>query len=199
MSINVSAEQLSTDAFVSALSEEIERSGIAPNRLTVEITESIVVTENAEVVDRIRQISALGVRVAIDDFGTGYASIANLRQLPIDTLKIDKQFVAEGTELDEGLLGPMLQIGHAFGLSIIAEGIETSEQRERLRQLGCPLGQGYLFSPPLPASSVHELLQRRFPESMPPKSSRPSDLSVENSTSESTLTKSHRAELFGSA
>lgn len=199
MSINVSAEQLSTDAFVSALSEEIERSGIAPNRLTVEITESIVVTENAEVVDRIRQISALGVRVAIDDFGTGYASIANLRQLPIDTLKIDKQFVAEGTELDEGLLGPMLQIGHAFGLSIIAEGIETSEQRERLRQLGCPLGQGYLFSPPLPASSVHELLQRRFPESMPPKSSRPSDLSVENSTSESTRTKSHRAESFGSA
>jgi len=162
MSINVSVGQLTSDRIIDVLRDAIETANIAPGRVTIEITESMVVTENQEVVELLRRISDLGVRLAIDDFGTGYASIANLRRLPIDVLKVDRQFVSEASTSREDLLAPILQIGEAFGLTTVAEGIETSGQIQRLRELGCQLGQGFLFSPPVPAATASELLVRQF-------------------------------------
>lgn len=162
MAVNVSVGQLRSDRIVELLREEVAAAGIDPTRLTVEITESMVVTEDRAVVERLRAISDLGVRLAIDDFGTGYASIANLRRLPIDVLKIDRQFVAEADVPGENLLGPIVQIGNAFGLTTVAEGIETVAQLERLRELGYQLGQGYLFAPPVAARSAREMLLQQY-------------------------------------
>jgi EAL domain-containing protein (putative c-di-GMP-specific phosphodiesterase class I) len=114
-------------------------------------------------------LKALGVRLAIDDFGTGYSSLSHLRQLPIDVLKIDQSFVsgmADSTE-SAAIVHTLIQLGKVLGLTTVAEGVESNEQREFLKAEGVNIGQGYLFSKPLGVSEVEELFRVRFVKSRP--------------------------------
>jgi EAL domain-containing protein (putative c-di-GMP-specific phosphodiesterase class I) len=128
--------------------------------VVLEITESVLMQETDSVLERLRQLKALGVRLAIDDFGTGYSSLSYLQRFPIDILKIAKPFVEEvGKGADRSALArAIIGLGDTLRLDTIAEGIEMAEQRAALLQLGCALGQGHYFWPALPAAAVEELL-----------------------------------------
>jgi diguanylate cyclase (GGDEF)-like protein len=164
LSVNLSAKQLRGPDIVDAVLTEIRASGIEPSALTLEITESHVVSNIEESIRILEHLRNLGPRIAMDDFGTGYSSLSYLEQLPIDVLKIDKAFVdrLEGDRpatLAEAVVG----LGLALGMRVIAEGIEQSSQADRLRSLGCRLGQGYLYSPPVPASVLTESIEAAAP------------------------------------
>jgi EAL domain-containing protein (putative c-di-GMP-specific phosphodiesterase class I) len=105
-------------------------------------------------------LSAIGVKLALDDFGTGHSSVAGLRDLPLDSVNIDRSFVSSlgDDPNDSAVVGALVELGHALGLSVVAEGVETDEQLARVRDLGCDGAQGYLFSRPLPVDGVHALL-----------------------------------------
>jgi EAL domain-containing protein (putative c-di-GMP-specific phosphodiesterase class I) len=127
----------------------------------LEITESVLMTDTEVAIGRLAALKRLGVRLAIDDFGTGYSSLNYLRRFPVDILKIAKPFVdeigvnAEATQLAEAII----RLGKTLSLTIVAEGIELPEQRDRLRELHCDVGQGFLFSRPLPAGEAAALLE----------------------------------------
>ena len=160
ITVNVAAGQLAEPAFVQHVLEAIERAQLDPDRLILEITESAIVVDNDEMLERLHQLKALGVRLALDDFGTGYASLAYLRKLPIDILKIDKSFI-DGVDkgAEEAALGrAILKIGESLGMSSIAEGVEREAQAFELRQAGCRFAQGFFFSKPLDASRIEAML-----------------------------------------
>jgi diguanylate cyclase (GGDEF)-like protein len=164
LSVNLSAKQLRGPDIVDAVLTEIRASGIEPSALTLEITESHVLSNIEESIRILEHLRDLGPRVAMDDFGTGYSSLSYLEQLPIDVLKIDKAFVdrLEGDRpatLAEAVVG----LGLALGMRVIAEGIEQACQAERLRMLGCRLGQGYLYSPPVDPSVLTEWIEAAAP------------------------------------
>jgi EAL domain-containing protein (putative c-di-GMP-specific phosphodiesterase class I) len=133
-----------------------------PRRLELEITESGLMDEPTAL-SRIEELRRLGIRFSIDDFGTGYSSLSRLRSLPIDTLKIDRGFVAgiPGSRKDSDLVRAVITIAHGFGLSVCAEGVETRDQLDFLRAAGCDTVQGYLFSPPVPEEAFLEILRSR--------------------------------------
>jgi diguanylate cyclase (GGDEF)-like protein/PAS domain S-box-containing protein len=152
VSVNVSARQLMGPTLVADVAAVLERTALAPERLHLEITESSLMADADESIAVLRQLKRLGVQIAIDDFGTGYSSFAYLRHLPVDALKIDKVFVdgIADDEREQSLVGGMVQLGHTLGLVVVAEGVETVEQRTQLAALGCDLAQGYLFARPMP-------------------------------------------------
>ncbi|GEM_PF-1667093 len=151
VSVNVSARQLQHDRFVEVVKRIIQRSGIEPGLLQLEITESALMQNPELAVAALNQLSALGVTVAIDDYGTGYSSLNYLKQLPVDVLKIDRSFVSEMSEgrHDYAIVKSTLSLAEELGITVVAEGIETEQQLLLLRQMSCPFGQGYLFSRPL--------------------------------------------------
>jgi diguanylate cyclase (GGDEF)-like protein/PAS domain S-box-containing protein len=155
MSVNVSAMQLADGDFPGIVREALARSGLPPAQLDLEVTERAL-GRNPEVASqRLRQLKELGVRISIDDFGTGPSSLVHLQQFPIDTLKIDQSFLQPTSDDDlppivRGLLG----LTATMGLTAIAEGVESDDQRRRLERRGCPLGQGHLFAAPLDASAA---------------------------------------------
>ncbi|MFN2613780.1 MAG: EAL domain-containing protein, partial [Actinomycetota bacterium] len=160
VSVNVAAVQLSEADFVEHVMAALDSSGIAPERLILEITESAIVVDNDQMLQRLHQLKTLGIRIALDDFGTGYSSLAYLRKMPIDILKIDKSFI-DGIDhgAEEAALGrAILKIAESMGLSGIAEGVERGAQAFELRQAGCAYAQGYFFSKPLDPSRVEALL-----------------------------------------
>ncbi len=151
MSVNLSARQLSDAGLVPTIASMIERFEIAPGSLVLEITESILMADTAAAVDRLHALKGLGVRLAIDDFGTGYSSLSYLRTFPVDVLKIDRSFI-EGVTVDvEGacFVQAIVRLGQVLHLQTVAEGVETSAQAERLRELGCDLAQGYYLGRPV--------------------------------------------------
>lgn len=156
VAVNVSIFQLLQDDFVDIVEETLYSEGIAPDCLELEITESILM-ESFNVISLIlRKLKKLGVRIALDDFGKGYSSLSYLRQLPIDTLKIDKCFV-DGILSDTesaSLTGMIVKLGQNLGLTVIAEGVEEQKQMDFLKENGCHKIQGYLFSKPLPENDV---------------------------------------------
>ena len=150
MSINVSQRQLRDTTFVDYLHGSLQCYEINPEKLEIEVTESVM--ENAElVVPILHKMKEIGVCISIDDFGTGYSSLNLLKNLPIDTLKIDQSFMNDlhDNEKDVALLKTIITIGQTFNLNIVAEGIETEEQNNLLRSLGCTIAQGYYFSKPI--------------------------------------------------
>ncbi|GAB3846287.1 hypothetical protein GCM10027610_064110 [Dactylosporangium cerinum] len=153
ISVNLSPRQVQDPAVVLYVQQTLARSGLPPHLLTLEITESLL-HEDAEVAQhRLGELKALGVQLAVDDFGTGYSSLSRLHDFPIDILKIPKPFVdgvAEGAERS-ALARAILDLAAALGLEVVAEGIEHAAQAEELRRLGCPVGQGFHFSRPVPA------------------------------------------------
>ena len=160
VSVNVSAQQLASDRVVDDVRRALDDAQLQPQCLILELTETTIMKEIESSVERLRALKDLGVLIAIDDFGTAYSSLRYLEQLPVDVLKIAKPFI-DGIGKREGdsvMTRTITDLGLNLGLDMIAEGIELTEQLERLRELSCPHGQGYLFSTPLPADEVAALL-----------------------------------------
>jgi len=152
--VNLSARQVDHLDLVATVEEIVRTTGIPPARLTLEITESALMKDAAAALSVLRALKELGCTLAIDDFGTGYSSLSYLQRFPLDILKVDKSFV-DNLGSDPGgvaIVGAVVSLAHSLGLRVIAEGVETAQQLEQLRALGCDLAQGYLFSPPVPAS-----------------------------------------------
>jgi diguanylate cyclase (GGDEF)-like protein len=168
--VNISAWQVQHPTMVESVREALRESGLHPSMLMLEITESVMLRDTNATLSRLRELKALGLSLAVDDFGTGYSSLSYLQRFPIDVLKIDKAFVdplgASGERAS--LTRAIVALGDALGLQMVAEGIERSEQVEGLRFLGCPIGQGFLFSEPLPAADFSELLDESVGRRAPP-------------------------------
>jgi EAL domain-containing protein (putative c-di-GMP-specific phosphodiesterase class I) len=160
MAANLSARHLGDPRLLPTLEQVLAETEIAPESLTLEITESTVMGDPEAVAATLRVIKRLGIGIAIDDFGTGYSSLGSLRQLPVDSVKIDRSFVAGlGVRReDRAIVAAVKGMADALELSLVAEGIETQAQLETLLEIGCETGQGYLFSPPRPADLAAELL-----------------------------------------
>jgi diguanylate cyclase (GGDEF)-like protein/PAS domain S-box-containing protein len=161
ISVNVSMRQLESDQLVEDVSDALSTSGLDPSMLILEVTESTLMRDSVATVARLNRLKQLGVKVAIDDFGTGYSSLAYLRQFPVDVLKIDRSFVADMSRSPDAaaLIHTLIELGHTLGLVILAEGIETQEQLEGLRAERCKYGQGFLFSGPVTAVEMADLLE----------------------------------------
>jgi diguanylate cyclase (GGDEF)-like protein/PAS domain S-box-containing protein len=170
MSVNVSGRQIGTPGIVTHVAEALEHSGLEPDALILEITESVLVHDPNSAALRLQQLRALGVRLAIDDFGTGYSSLAYLRQFPIDVLKIDKSFIDGITDRSQvpAIVRGLLDLAKTLRLKSVAEGIELDVQLESLRDEQCEFGQGFLFAKPLDVDDAAALLaERNSPEPMP--------------------------------
>ena len=151
VSVNLSGRHLSQPEIVNHVSCSLEFSGLPPECLMLEMTESMLVHDNLATLERLHSLKSLGIRLAIDDFGTGYSSLAYLERFPVDSLKMDRSFIANlsGDGAKAPLAEAVIGLGRILGLRVVAEGIETQEQWERLKLLGCGLGQGYHISRPL--------------------------------------------------
>jgi diguanylate cyclase (GGDEF)-like protein len=161
VTVNVSARQLLDPRFESLVAAALTASGLDPGRLILEVTESSVM-QNADVtIAKLDRVSGTGVRIALDDFGEGYSSLGQLRELPIDILKIARPFVRELTDdqHDPALVRGIIELARSLGLRLVAEGIEYPEQQAILRAFDCPLGQGFLFARPLEAQGLREMLR----------------------------------------
>ncbi|WP_328808776.1 putative bifunctional diguanylate cyclase/phosphodiesterase [Nonomuraea montanisoli] len=161
LSVNLSARQITAPRFVETVEEALSESGLPASALTLEVIEEMLVEDAEETIRRLSELRALGVRLAIDDFGTGYASLAFLRQLPVDMIKIDPSFVS-GLGRDDTLTlltRTIVRLGHDLGLIVVAEGIERPEQLELLREMGCTRGQGFLVARPMAARGVDSLMR----------------------------------------
>ena len=155
LSVNVAARQVREPGFVPDLERILADTGWPGDRLQVELTETDLMG-GAATLETLHAIAARGVRIAIDDFGTGYSNLAYLRRLPVHTLKLAAPFVRDiaTDELDADIAALLVRLGHGLGMTVVAEAVETGEQRDRLRALGCDVAQGYQFAPPLPAEQV---------------------------------------------
>ena len=160
VSVNVSQRQLRRPDFEQDVGRVLRESGVDPGRVNLEITESAVMSDVESTIQRLQELKALGVRIAVDDFGTGYSSFSWLRQLPVDVLKIDKEFVGElGHREQSGfLVATIIDLAHNLGLRTVAEGIERTAQLDRLRDMHCDLGQGFHVGRPMVAADVVDLL-----------------------------------------
>jgi diguanylate cyclase (GGDEF)-like protein len=161
VSVNLSLRQLNAPHAVDRIAEALAESGLPPAALTVEINERVLVEDGGLVASRLAELRDLGVRLAIDDFGTGYASLAHLRQLPVDIIKIDPSFVA-GLGADPVLTmltKTVIQVGRDLGIDVVAEGIEQPRQLAELREMGCGYGQGFLVARPMTVPSVEALIR----------------------------------------
>ncbi|MFN8574858.1 MAG: EAL domain-containing protein [Gemmatimonadaceae bacterium] len=161
MTVNISESQLTDIALVGDVSNALHDSGLEPRLLVLEFTESVIVQNSELAMERLRQLRALGVRLAIDDFGTRYSSLSHLQKFPVDVLKIDRSFTA-GISHDANsaaLTKTIIALGNMLTLRTVAEGVETSQQHHRLKELGCGLGQGYLFSHPVDADTLQRMLE----------------------------------------
>jgi EAL domain-containing protein (putative c-di-GMP-specific phosphodiesterase class I) len=153
VSINVSSKQFEEENFVVLIEDVLKKYRVNPTLLMLELTEGILIKNFEDTIDKLHRLKRLGVSLSIDDFGTGYSSLSYLKKLPMDELKIDRSFIHDliDDENDEIITQTIISIGQKFGLSVIAEGVETKEQFEKLRSIGCKLFQGYLFAKPTKA------------------------------------------------
>jgi EAL domain-containing protein (putative c-di-GMP-specific phosphodiesterase class I) len=161
MSVNVSAIDFRQRDFVDKLAAILKQTGLPPAQLELEITESVLMQNVDETVALLESIKVLGVRLALDDFGTGYSSLSYLRRFPIDVLKIDQSFVRgmSANSQDAQLISAIIGMGKSLDLNIIAEGVETVEQLNFLKNQHCEEGQGYLFSKAVSSKDFSQLLQ----------------------------------------
>jgi EAL domain-containing protein (putative c-di-GMP-specific phosphodiesterase class I) len=165
VAVNVASAQLAHRSFVPTIEAVLAETGLDPDGLWLEITETTIMADTEAAAETLRAIRALGVHLAIDDFGTGYSSLTYLRRFPVETLKIDRSFVAGiGRDReDEAIVDMILSLARALDLRVVAEGVETIEQLEQLRQLGCGLMQGFYFGRPMPADQVSNYLSQPQP------------------------------------
>ncbi len=159
ISVNVGARQLRYDVLIEHVREALQSTGLDPRYLTLEVTESTLMVDPKTTAQRLSALSDLGVRIAIDDFGTGYASLSYLQEFPVDTVKIDRSFVAQlDTSTGSDFLDALIHLGKSLHLVTIAEGIEEISQLNHVKLQGCHLGQGFLFSKPVPAAEIERII-----------------------------------------
>ena len=171
ISVNLSVRQLRQDDLVETVARILSESDLPPRALSLEITEGLMVEDEKRLLATLQDLKSLGLSLEIDDFGTGYSSFSYLKRLPVEVLKIDRSFVEDLTENPEArkVVGGIVDLAHALNLHTVAEGIETKAQLEMLKALGCELGQGYLFSRPVPAGDIPRLLSPQGPEPTMPE------------------------------
>jgi EAL domain-containing protein (putative c-di-GMP-specific phosphodiesterase class I) len=160
VAVNLSPLQVRNRGIVELVRSALAESGVKPSRLMLEITEGVLIDNPDEMVKRIEDLHALGVRIALDDFGSGYSNLGYLQRFPLDKLKIDRSFVtALGSSANGGvIIQAIVALGRALGLSVLVEGVETEQQRVLLRLAGCDEMQGFLFARPAPAKAIDRLL-----------------------------------------
>jgi diguanylate cyclase (GGDEF)-like protein len=166
LSVNLSARQLGDPLLVPTIKAALGTAGLAPSLLTLEITESALMDDDEATMGRLAALRALGLKLAIDDFGTGHSSLSRLSSYPIDTLKIDRAFVAAitpGVPVPDVVITAILALGEGLGMHVVAEGVETDDQFAALRALGCPQAQGYLFARPASPEVITELIRTDIP------------------------------------
>ena len=158
--VNISPRQFRQADFVQRVERSLRSNQLPYSLLKLEITEGIVIQNLDDTVDKMRSLQALGVSFAMDDFGTGYSSLTYLKRLPVDALKIDQSFVRDATHdpNDAEIIRAIVAMARSLELTVIAEGVETSEQLDFLERLGCHLYQGYLHSRPLPLAQFRQIL-----------------------------------------
>jgi diguanylate cyclase (GGDEF)-like protein len=162
VSVNVSARQIATRMFPEVVERTLSRHGLEPNSLTLELTETTLIEAGHEAFDAVEELHDLGVRLAIDDFGTGYSSLAYLKRFPVDVVKIDRTFI-DGLghqQHDTEIVRAVLALGQSLGLTTVAEGVETTEQLDLLRKLGCDAAQGFLLSRPVSSIDLIPAIER---------------------------------------
>ena len=170
--VNVSARQLTEPGLIATVDGRARaRAGSRPERLCLEVTESVVLEDGDRCVAALQALRDIGVGVALDDFGTGYSSLSYLRRLPVDSLKIDRSFVRGlGSEADDdSIVTSVIDLARSLGVSVVAEGVETEEQLAGLRARGCDTMQGFLFARPGPAAAVADAGRRGRPPGQPPR------------------------------
>jgi EAL domain-containing protein (putative c-di-GMP-specific phosphodiesterase class I) len=162
MCVNLSGIQLRDEGVVNTVKEALSDSGLGAESLCLEITETSVVGEGNTAVDTLCDLRALGVKLAIDDFGTGHSSLSYLKNLQVDWLKIDQSFVHELCKdgKSESILIAIIELAHALGMEVIAEGVESAEQLRRLTELGCDMAQGYYIARPTSSEKAFRFLTR---------------------------------------
>lgn len=162
IAVNVSARQFMLPTFVEEIVALLAHTGVNPQRLKLELTESILVDDVEDIIVKMTALKAKGVRFSLDDFGTGYSSLSYLKRLPLDQLKIDRSFVTNilADPNDSAISKMIVALAESMGLAVIAEGVETTEQKDFLSRLGCHLYQGYLFSRPLAIGDFEEFARQ---------------------------------------
>ena len=162
VAVNVSARQLDSDEFVTDVKRTLRETGLDPDSLTIEITETALMRDIEQTAMRLATVKELGVRIAIDDFGTGYSSMAHLQRFSVDALKIDRSFITQMTHNQEGetIIRTLVQLGKALSIETLAEGIEQAHELTLLQGERCDSGQGFLFARPLDAADTATFLQR---------------------------------------
>lgn len=171
VAINVSALQFEQPGFVQDVAVALQRHGLPPALLELELTESILIRDAEEALAKLQALAALGVELSLDDFGTGYSSLTYLKRFPLHRLKIDRSFVmalGEEAAAEAAIVAAIVQMGHALGMEVVAEGVEQPAQLRQLSRLGCDHYQGFLYARPLPASEVRAHLGRAVEEAAPP-------------------------------
>lgn len=163
MSVNVSAAQFRQRSFVHQVSTVVERTGVNPRLLKLELTESVLVEDMEGVIEKMNALRSLGVGFSLDDFGTGYSSLSYLKQMPLDQLKIDQSFVRDVLvdANDAAIARTIVLLGQSLQLDVVAEGVETEGQRQFLADNGCDVYQGYLFGKPMPVAAFEEFAAGR--------------------------------------
>lgn len=162
VAVNLSAIQFQQEDLVGSIERMLNESGVTPDRLELELTESVVMQDARKADNILSRLSRLGIKLAIDDFGTGYSSLSYLKRFDVDRLKIDQSFVRDMTNNydDAEIARAIINLGHTLGLEIVSEGVETKEQLELLKQQGCDVIQGYLISRPIPAAEIPAFLKK---------------------------------------
>jgi diguanylate cyclase (GGDEF)-like protein/PAS domain S-box-containing protein len=170
LAVNLSARQLSAPGLVDSVASVLRMAGLPASALTLEITENVLVDTEDRTLSKLVLLRELGARLAIDDFGTGYSSLSYLQRLPVDVLKIDRSYIAGLGYKPEmkSLTSTIIHLGQELGLTVVAEGIEETEQRDALLDMGCDLGQGFLFAQPLHAEDVIRMLSEHGMMATPP-------------------------------
>lgn len=163
LSVNVSASELREPGFIPGILAVLARTGADPSRLKIELTETMLVANIDDVMAKMSALRERGIAVSLDDFGTGFSSLNYLKRLPLDQLKIDKSFIDNvlSDANDVAIARTVVTLGQQLGLQVVAEGVETEEQRQLLESIGCLAYQGYLFSRPLPAEAFEQFLRQR--------------------------------------
>jgi EAL domain-containing protein (putative c-di-GMP-specific phosphodiesterase class I) len=163
LAVNVSPVQLKCETRALKIASALAASGLRASRLELEITEAVLIRDDEAALAILHQLRAIGVRIALDDFGTGYSSLSYLKRFPFDKIKIDRCFVSDITEIggSSAIVQAVVNIAAARNMTTTAEGVETLEQKERLRTLGCTEMQGYLFSAAKPGPEVRQLFDPR--------------------------------------
>jgi EAL domain-containing protein (putative c-di-GMP-specific phosphodiesterase class I) len=165
VAINLSARQLANPSLVEDFREVITDAGIPPDRIEFEITESAIMDRPDEMIGMLRDLKAMGTRLAVDDFGTGYSSLSYLKRFPLDYIKIDRAFISDvmTNRIDADIVRTIIALAQALEVEVIAEGVETTMQRQFLKEMQCHYLQGFLLSKPVPAEDIERLFLRRSP------------------------------------